>query len=138
MMSRRAAAVLGVLGAMLVSAEAKAEVLYAATGGSGLTSTLYVLDPVTGKTVRRIGEEKGVGFVLTAMRRHPITGVMYGISSASTGPTLGDGGPASSNYLLTIDLKTGVGTPVAPLRFADEDGGPSDEQSTTPDITFTT
>lgn len=101
------------------SSAASAETLYGVTGTQGSNSTLYKIDPSTGAALARIGTlgtttGGGVGYSVTGLRRHPVTGIMYGVTCASSGPILTDGGPSIS-YLVTIDLATGIGTPVGPL-----------------------
>ena len=115
---------------------ARAEKLYGATGTRGRPSTLYEIDPLTGNPLRVIGtvadaDGGGVGFVVTGMRRHPTTGIMYATTCGSGGsPLPNDAGP-SIDYLITIDLTTGAGTVIGPTR--DVEFGPIADLAFGPD-----
>lgn len=107
-----------VLGTLATASTARAEKLYGVTGTDGQPSTLYEIDPATGAALKVIGtvasaDGGGVGFTVTGMRRHPTTGVMYATTCRRSTTTLTDGG-GTGNFLITIDLTTGVGTPVGP------------------------
>ena len=100
---------------------ARAEKLYGATGTTGRPSTLYEIDPLTGNPLRVIGtvadsDGGGVGFVVTGMRRHPTTGIMYATTCGHSGPPLANDAGPSTDYLITIDLTTGAGTLIGPTR----------------------
>jgi len=78
--------------------------LYAISGAAGAPSTLYILDPATGAVVSTVG---ATGFShVTAIDFHPITGVLYGVTSEGEG--------AGTSQLITINLLTGAGTAIGP------------------------
>ncbi|HEX5854584.1 MAG TPA: hypothetical protein VFZ57_03110 [Thermoanaerobaculia bacterium] len=95
-----------------------AEVLYAADGAAGNPSNLSILNPATGAVVTTIGS---IGFAVTGLAIHPVTGVMYG----STGRMSAN----SPHSLITINKTTGAGTLVGTYLVG------SDE--TMADLTFT-
>ena len=82
-----------------------AQTLYGAVPGE--TSPLYVIDPVTG-----VGTPIGdIGFGITALAFHPITGELYGTQAGVPG-----GGPgAFDRNLIRINKTTGQGTIVGPI-----------------------
>jgi DNA-binding beta-propeller fold protein YncE len=86
--------------ALLLPVGAAARALYAVDGSSGGPSSLYRIDPRSGRVMREVGP---TGFDnITGIAFHPITGVLYAATHVS----------GSTGELLTIDLETGVGTPV--------------------------
>lgn len=93
-----------------------AAVLYAADGAAGHLSSLVILNPDTGAVTSVVGP---IGFAVTGLAVHPLTGVLYG-STSNAGPSAGN--------LLTIDKNTGLGTLVGSY------GLPG---NTMPDLTFT-
>lgn len=86
---------------LLLSAAARADVLFGATGG-GATSNLYVLS-LTDGSARTIGP---IGQGVTGLAFDRTARVMYGVT---TGPS------ACSRCLIRIDLTTGGGAPIGPL-----------------------
>lgn len=107
-----------VVGCIIVpSAFSEAAVLYAADGAAGHLSSLVIVNPANGAVVSTVGP---IGFAVTGLAVHPLTGVLYG-STSSLDPTA----PGS---LLTISKTTGAGTLVGSYGLS---GG------TMPDITFT-
>lgn len=80
--------------------------LYAALGSSQATSDLYLLDP-TDATETTVGP---IGFALTGLAFHPITGVLYGVTSNLSA--------ANPRSLVTVDTTTGTGTLVGSLGLA--------------------
>ncbi|PWU25594.1 MAG: hypothetical protein C5B48_00535 [Candidatus Rokuibacteriota bacterium] len=98
-----------------------AEVLYGADGAGGHSSSLFTLDPASGKVLSTVG---AIGFAVTGLAIHPTTGAMFG-STARMG--------ANAKSLITIDKANGHGTLVAALSFpADQD-----QTQTLSDLTFT-
>jgi hypothetical protein len=95
-----------------------AEVLYAADGGGGNPSKLYTLNPATGAVSTTIGD---IGFAVTGLAIHPVTGVMYGSTGRKS--------VASPNSLITINKVTGAGTVVGPYATGNNE--------TMADLTFT-
>ena len=83
--------------------------LFAVDGAGFSPSTLYELDPTNGSVIQTIGFTGE--FHITDIDFDPTTGILYGVSN-------------SPNQLLTIDINTGVATPI----------GPTDAQI--PDISF--
>ncbi len=79
------------------------DILYAARGGSSTTSDLYTIDPATAVPTT-VGP---IGYALTALAFHPITGVLYG---ATTNNSADD--PRS---LVTVDPDTGAATLIGEL-----------------------
>ncbi|MBT8353117.1 MAG: hypothetical protein KJO60_01265, partial [Desulfofustis sp.] len=73
--------------------------MYATDGRACTESTLYQLDPVDGSIVSTVGATGTSG--MTSLAYHPITGVMYGITT---------GGEGCDNSLYTVDLATGAAT----------------------------
>lgn len=123
------------LAAFASSTTASAETLYGATGTGGHVSTLYKINPTTGAPTELVGkiadaDGGGIGFVVTGMRRHPKTGVMYAVTCAHGGPLLADGGDSRA-ALITIDLETGAGTYVGSL--TSDDGNPIADIAINPD-----
>ena len=88
--------------AALTAHGATAQVLYGADGEGGPSTTnLYTLNPATGAIVSTIGP---IGFPVTGLAVHPVTGVMYG----TTGDEIG------TPSLITINRSTGAGTLIGP------------------------
>ena len=88
-------------------------------GGTGGPSTLYRLDPRNGSVLQTIGP---VGFnEVVGIAFHPVTGVLYGVSSPSAG----------TGELLRIDVETGAGTVVGSLSLPPPSG-----DNGTPDVAF--
>jgi hypothetical protein len=97
----------------LAAPAAEAQVLYGADGAGGNpAANLYILDPATGSVVSTIGP---IGFPVTGLAFHPITGVLYGTTGAEIG----------TPSLITINPSTGAGTlvgantcgPIADITF---------------------
>lgn len=100
----RTSVVLGLLIAGATSAIAQDPIaLYATDGRSCSPSTLYQLDPADGSIISTIGSTGVSG--MTSLAFHPVTGVMYGITT---------GGNGCNSNLYTVDLATGVATLVGP------------------------
>src|SRR5437667_1426143 len=106
MMKTIIARVVSVCALMLLafSSRAGAQVLYGAA--SGLTSSLYQIDPATG-TGTVIGD---IGVGVGAMAVHPLTGVIYAVSA----PGFISPG-VNQRQLLRINPATGAGTVIGPL-----------------------
>ncbi len=85
------------------AAPAFGERLFAANGGGGADSTLYILNPATGAVASTVG---AIGFSVTGLAYDPITGVLYG----STGNN-----STSPRNLVRIDTTTGAGTLIGPF-----------------------
>ena len=107
----------GEIGESVLAWLASAETLYGADGAQGTPANLYLLDPETGAVICTVGP---IGFAVTGLAVHPITGVLYG--------STGNASPTSPRSLITIDKATGAGTVVGSF------GIPS---HTMPDLTFT-
>jgi len=104
-MARTLVAVLLLVGGIAVpSTWSQAATLYAANGAGGNPSNLVILDQNTGAVVSTVGP---IGFAVTGLAVHPLTGVLYG-STASLDET-------ASGSLLTISKTTGAGTVVGPI-----------------------
>ncbi|HYD50902.1 MAG TPA: hypothetical protein VEB21_21275 [Terriglobales bacterium] len=87
----------------LMVAPAAGQTLYAANGGGGVLSTLYILDPTDGAVVSTVGP---IGFSITGLAYDVTSGTLYG----STGNN-----PASdARSLVSIDTTTGAGTLIGP------------------------
>jgi hypothetical protein len=118
----RGSVVLIILGIWLVTTtQVAAETLYAAAGAQGKPSDLLILNPADGSVRCRVGP---IGFGVTGLAVHPVTGVLYG--------TTGNADPVAPGTLLEIDKTTGAGHVIATL--------PSPMPPTPvtfPDITFT-
>jgi hypothetical protein len=95
---------------------ADAAVLYAADGATGHPSSLHVLNPANGAVLSVVGP---IGFAVTGLAVHPITGDLYG-STANL-----DENAAGS--LIRIDKTTGQGTLIGPYGL----------RGTLTDLTFT-
>lgn len=92
------------------------EVMYAVDGHNGNETRLHILSPATGEVIQTIGP---IGFPnVTGIAFHPITGLLYGVTS---GFTTGPGSPIFGAELITIDRVTGQGTLVANFNNADID-----------------
>ena len=98
------------------SAWCQAATLYAANGSAGNLSSLAILNQTTGALSSIVGP---IGFAVTGLAVHPVTGVLYGSTST---------GDAQNGSLITIDKTTGAGTLVGSFGL----GG-----FTLPDLTFT-
>lgn len=85
-------------------AAAQAPILYATDGRSCAASTLYQIDPADGSVLATIGPTGVSG--LTGLAAHPVTGVLYAIST---------GGNGCTPNLYTLDRDTGGATLVGPL-----------------------
>ena len=72
-----------------------------ANGGTGGTSTLVELDPVTGALINTVGP---VGYLVNGLDYDPVSGKLYATTSAND--------PVFKNGLLTIDMTSGAGTPI--------------------------
>lgn len=104
------AAALIAMQALPARAGGTGQILYGADGAGGNASTnLYVLDPTTGGIVTTVGP---IGFAVTGLAVHPITGILYG--------TTGRNSPTSPGFLITIDTATGAGTVVGDLTAGTE------------------
>ena len=77
----------------------EAATLYGANGAGGNPSSLLILDPATGAVISTVGP---IGFAVTGLAVHPVTGVMYGSTSqlSATAP----------RSLIRVDKTTGQGT----------------------------
>ncbi len=106
-----------VLGLWLASPTAAQEVLYGATAGTTTTSNLYRISPADGSVVATIGP---IGYAVTGLAIHPVTGVLYGSTSNQSA--------ASPGSLITINRFTGAGTLVGSYGFPSQ---------TMADLTFT-
>jgi hypothetical protein len=84
-----------------------AQMLYGADGAGGNLSNLYILDPATGAPISTVG---AIGFAVTGMAIHPVTGILYG--------STGNASPVSPRSLITIDKLTGLGTLVGSFGVA--------------------
>jgi hypothetical protein len=110
------------LGAWLLGTlPAAGDTLYGADGAQATPSHLYVLDPASGAVTATVGE---IGFAVTGLAIHPITGVMYG--------STGNAGPTNPKSLVVIDKATGKGTLVGPFIF-----DPDVDAQTMTDLAFT-
>jgi hypothetical protein len=99
---KRAGTALALLGLLVGWAvPASADRLYAANGGGGNPSTLFVLNPATGAVVTTVGP---IGFAVSALAYDSDKGVLYG----STGNN-------SGRSLIRIDISTGAGTLIGPF-----------------------
>jgi hypothetical protein len=96
-----------------------ADTLYGADGAQGHSSNLYILDPSTGAVSSTVGP---IGFAVTGMAMHPMTGVLYGSTSNNS--------PVAPGSLIRIDKATGAGTLIGSFGFKPGLG-------TLADITFT-
>lgn len=102
---RQTAATLALVGLLLPwSAPAFAEKLFAADGGEGADSTLYILNPATGAVASTVGP---IGFSITGLAYDPTTRVLYG--------STGNGAASSKRSLVRIDTTTGAGTLIGPF-----------------------
>jgi hypothetical protein len=114
---RRTLVVLAMIFGSLVVASggSDAAVLYAADGSAGHLSSLVILDQNTGAVTSVVGP---IGFAVTGLAIHPLTGVLYGSTSSLD--------PIAAARLIRIDKTTGAGTLIGPYGI-----GP-----TMPDLTF--
>ena len=101
----RTVGVLCTLALPVFTSTAGAQTLYGAVPGA--TSSLYVIDPTTG-----VGTPIGnIGFGITGLAFHPITGELYGTQGGVPG-----GGPgAFDRNLIRINRTTGAGTIIGPI-----------------------
>ena len=76
-----------------------------ATNNTGGTGELVTVNPVTG-ALTLIGAPNGIGSPVQGLAYHATTATMFGVSG------LVPGGPSN---LITINLLTGVATPLAPI-----------------------
>ncbi|HEV8440638.1 MAG TPA: S8 family serine peptidase, partial [Methylomirabilota bacterium] len=97
--------------------------LYGADGGQGNPSNLYILNPANGTIMHTIGS---IGFALTGLAVHPITGVLYGSTSNNS--------PSAPGSLISINKTTGQGTLIGSFGFPSGCGGGSQSMA---DLTFT-
>ncbi|MGH7340897.1 MAG: hypothetical protein ACREKH_10450, partial [Candidatus Rokuibacteriota bacterium] len=74
-------------------------VLYGANGAQGNPSSLLIINPATGAVTSTVGP---IGFALTGLAVHPLTGVLYG-STAMLDAT-------APRSLVQVDKVTGQGT----------------------------
>jgi hypothetical protein len=101
-MVRRAIATVGLMGLLVAwAAPAFADLLYAADGGGGNDSTLFILSPITGAVVSTVGP---IGFSVTGLAYDPDTQILYGAT-----------GNISGRSLIRIDIRTGAGTLIGPF-----------------------
>jgi LPXTG-site transpeptidase (sortase) family protein len=83
-------------------AQAAGEIIYGTVNDFTFhTSTLVTIDPDTGALLSTIGP---VGYFLNGLDYDPVSGLMYGSTSTNS--------PVFPNGLITINMTTGVGTPV--------------------------
>jgi len=87
-----------------MSAVAQTSVLYATDGSRCTPSTLYELNPADGSIVSTIGPTGVSG--MNGLAAHPVTGVMYGITT---------GGAGCTANLYTVNLATGAASLIGPL-----------------------
>jgi uncharacterized protein DUF6923 len=95
-------AVVCLLGALLLSAQADAGTLYGATA-AGSAGELYILDATSGAMIQDVGplnNATGTNYPVTGLAFHPLTGVLYG----STGNTPAETGAR----LIVIDPSTAL------------------------------
>jgi hypothetical protein len=82
--------------------QAKADILYGATGSNGVNGELYILNPATGGIVQDVGplvDAAGNHYGLTGLAFQPGTGILYG-STSSLSPTGG-------GHLVSVNPATG-------------------------------
>lgn len=102
MIGRASAATWVLVGLLLsCSTPAFADRLFAADGGGGNSSTLYILNPATGAVASTVGP---IGFAVSGLAYDPGAGILYG----STGNN-------SGRSLIRIDTTTGAGTLIGPF-----------------------
>ena len=82
-------------------------VLYGADGAQGNPSSLRILNPATGGLVSTVG---AIGFAVTGLAVHPVTGVLYGSTARQDANAPGN--------LITIDKTTGLGTVIGSFGVA--------------------
>ncbi len=102
---KRISLLLAVVLAVLIPHAAWAQTLYGADGAGGNLSQLLILDPLTGDVVEIIGP---IGFAVTGLAFHPITGDLYG----TTG---GKSSLVHPSSLIRIDVTTGAGVLIGSL-----------------------
>jgi hypothetical protein len=114
----RVLSILVVAWCLLVAAStgSDAATLYAADGAGGNPSSLYILNPLNGAVVSVVGS---IGFGVTGLAVHPITGDLYG-STANLDPD-------AAGSFIRINKATGQGTLIGSYGIA----------GTLADITFT-
>jgi hypothetical protein len=79
--------------------------LYAAQGGDSIASShLYRVSSTDAQVTHDLGD---MGVALTGMAQHPITGVVYGVTSGQSN---------SPRSLVTVNLSSGATTVIAELR----------------------
>jgi DNA-binding beta-propeller fold protein YncE len=83
------------------AAPAFADRLFAANGGGGNSSTLFILDPETGAVISEVGP---IGFAVSGLAYDPRTGILYGSTGNNSGLSL-----------IRIDIATGAGTLIGPF-----------------------
>jgi hypothetical protein len=105
-----------------MSAVAQNTVLYATDGSRCTPSILYQLNPADGSIINIIGPTGVSG--MTGLASHPLTGVMYGITT---------GGAGCTSNLYTVDLSSGTATLVGPLGTP---SGPGGQPPGKPDAAF--
>ena len=105
---------------LIASAATSAQTLYLATGGS-TNSNLYIINPANGAVISTVGP---IGFAITGMAVHPVTGVLYGSTSGNS--------PSNPRSLITINKTTGAGTLVGQMSAL----GPVADITFTPDGTL--
>jgi hypothetical protein len=102
--------------------QARADVLYAATGANGVAGSLFILDPANGAVTQDVGllrDAQGRSYGLTGLAFDPVTGVLYGATANQS--------PTSPGFLVTVDPATALVTPVGSFGVA----------RTLADLTFT-
>jgi hypothetical protein len=92
------------------NAAGRSAVLYAAKGTFGVQGVLFTLDPATGAVLTTVGslnDRAGHNYGMSALKYHPISGILYGASSGQS--------PTNPNYLVIVDPDTALVTPIGPL-----------------------
>ncbi|HEV8440395.1 MAG TPA: hypothetical protein VGT40_20085, partial [Methylomirabilota bacterium] len=97
---------MGLAALLLAAAPVWAQTLYGADGAGGNSSTLYILNPANGAIIQNVGP---IGFAVTGLAVHPITGVLYGSTSNNS--------LAAPGSLISINKATGQGTLIGSFGF---------------------
>jgi len=107
MLKRSSRVFVFILGLMAFGSQGtQAQVLYAADGADGNLSNLYILNAATGAVSSTVGP---IGFGVTGLAFHPITGELYGVTTVENSP------PQPQPSLIKINPATGAGTLIGPL-----------------------
>lgn len=100
--------VLAVGSLVVLPAWALAAILYGADGAQGNVGNLLILNQANGTVTSTVGP---IGFALTGLAVHPVTGVMYG-STARLDPT-------APGALIQVNKATGQGTLIGSFNVPD-------------------